>query len=498
MQTKSHISAAALAAALFAVPQLASGQILGVDLDLDVLGVEAGADVDLGGDKLLDVDAGVSLGNDAGLDASVEVGGTDADDSLVDIDPNASGSGADADDATTGPNGGQLIDLDVSNDDTVLDGTIRIGALDDDRRAQALLDLIADPDLADLDLDAAIDDRRVSILAAADLLSDDDLARIDAAVTAEGDGRGELLAALEASVELGAILDKEGIDPTDVLAVQVADNGAAEIIVLGDRVHLALLGDDGDAADLAVGNLATGNVDLLSGEELVEADIELLPQGEQPITTRLRLLANADPDDGQVDLADLSIAELSQLDINLLTGGDSAGGNGDTGGNGGAGGSDDGGSTGGTGGAGDDGSGAGNDGSGSGGSGSDDSTGNGSNDTGSATDDTGSAIAGDLATPVGAGFGIATLDCNIGVLALANGVDATPGAIARADSLELVRIDGCERSLVDAEIGTIRSAIAVNPAITDALDDASIPLDHVIGATIQGGTLTLFVEPAVS
>jgi hypothetical protein len=494
MQTKSHISAAALAAALFAVPQLASGQILGVDLDLDVLGVEADADVDLGGDKLLDVDAGVSLGDDAGLDASVEVGGTDADDSLVDIDLNASGSGADADDATTGPNGGRLIDLGVSNDDAVLDGTIRIGALDDDRRAQALLDLIADPDLAELDLDAAIDDRRVSILAAADLLSDDDLARIDAAVTAGGDGRRELLAALEASVELGAILDKEGIDPTDVLAVQVADNGAAEIIVLGDRVHLALLGDDGDAADLAVDDLATGNVDLLSGEELAEADIELLPQGEQPITTRLRLLANADPDDGQVDLADLSIAELSQLDIDLLTGGDSAGGNG------GAGGSDDGGSTGG---AGDDGSGAGNGGSGdngsdSGGSGSDDGSGNGGDDTGSATDDADGAIDGDLAIPVGAGFGIATLGCNIGVLALANGVDATPGAIARADSLELVRIDGCERSLVDAEIGTIRSAIAVNPSITDALDDASIPLDHVIGATIQGGTLTLFIEPAVS
>ncbi len=119
-------------------------------------------------------------------------------------------------------------------------------------------------------------------------------------------------------------------------------------------------------------------------------------------------------------------------------------------------------------------------------------------DNDSATDDSDGAIGGELATPVGAGFGIATLDCNIGVLALANGLYATPGAIAGADSLELVRIDGCERSLVDTEISTIRSAIAVNPAISGALDDASIPLDHVIGATIQGGTLTLFIEPAVS
>ena len=212
MQTKSHISAAALAAALFAVPQLASGQILGVDLDLDVLGVEADADVDVGGDKLLDVDAGVDLGGDSGVDASVDVGGTDADDSLVDIDLNTSGA---VTTGATGPNGGRLIDLDISHDDAALDadidllprddgtslvdGTIRIGALDDNRRGQALLDLIDSPNLAELDLDAAIDDRRVSILAAADLLPSDDLARIDAAITAGGEGRDELLAALASS-----------------------------------------------------------------------------------------------------------------------------------------------------------------------------------------------------------------------------------------------------------------------------------------------------------
>ena len=445
MQTKSHISAAALAAALFAVPQLASGQILGVDLDLDVLGVEADADVDVGGDKLLDVDAGVDLGGDTGLDASVDVGGTDADDSLVDIDLNASGAAATG---ATGPNGGRLIDLNISDDDAALDadidllprddgtslvdGTVRIGALDDDRRGQALLDLIDSPNLAEIDLDTTIDDRRVSILAAADLLAADELARIDAAITAGGEGRDELLAALDASVELGGILGTEGIDPEDVLAVQVADNGAAEIIVL-DRVQLALLGDDAE-------------------------------------------------DDGQVDLADLTVAELGAVDVDLLTGADST--DDDNGNGGGSGGNGD------TGGSGDDGSGS--------GSGPGDDGGAGTDGDTSASDDADTAASGQLPSPVGARFGIALLDCNIGVLALANGVDATPRAIAGAESLELVRIDGCERSLVDAEIGTIRTAIAVNPAITDALDDASIPLDHVIGATIQGGTLTLFVEPALS
>ena len=82
------------------------------------------------------------------------------------------------------------------------------------------------------------------------------------------------------------------------------------------------------------------------------------------------------------------------------------------------------------------------------------------------------------------------------MLALANGRDATPQAIVSAESLELVRIDGCERSLIDAEIDSIRSAIDTNAAISNVLEQASIPLDQVIGATIQGGTLTLFIDPS--
>jgi len=83
------------------------------------------------------------------------------------------------------------------------------------------------------------------------------------------------------------------------------------------------------------------------------------------------------------------------------------------------------------------------------------------------------------------------------VLALAQGSPATTATIASAKSLELVRIEGCERNLIDPQVGTLHSAIETNPAISAVLDGADIPLDQVIGATIQAGTLTLFIDPVV-
>jgi hypothetical protein len=599
MQTKSYISAAALAAALLITPQTAQAQLLGLDVDLDVLGVEADADVTVGGDSLLDADVDVDTGHDAGLgvDADVEVGGDnlvdadvdigsdgDTDDTaasgggLVDLDVDLGGHGHGHD--ATGPNGGKLIDLNLGHShDAVLDadvdvldspapvhrgsalisGDIRIGALGEADRKGALLDLIDKPHLADLDLDAAIDDRRVAIVAVLDLLGHDSLADIRAAIDLGGHGRGELLDALTDSVELGSILDKHGIDPADVLAVQIAENGATEVIVLDGLVDVALLGDgdahtaptagelaaldidalthdelaeldldllpddlrttvqlhllgsDSDDADLTPGELADIDLDLLTSEELAELDIDLLPE---PIATavNVRLLG----DDGT--LADLSIGDLAAIDISLLP---AAGGDDGTDNNGGTGGTDTGGTggtdtgnTGGTGGTGNTGGGD-NDGSTptpSGGTGGTDTTTTGSTSgsdkgglgTGNppplpgGNKGTGPLLGATPPTQVGAGFGIAALGCDIGTLALASGAEATPQAIASADSLELVRIDGCERSLVDSEVDAIRAAIDGNPAISGVLDDAQIPLDQVIGATIQGDTLTLFIEPSLS
>ena len=564
MQTKSYISAAALAAALLATPGLAHGQLLGLDADLNVLGVEADAAVDVGGDSLIDVDADVNVGSDPGpvtVDADATAGsnsGDTTDGSLVDVD------------LGVGPNGGTLIDLGKSDaalldaDVEVLDqdsstssvsllsGDIRIASLDgDDARKQALLDLLDSPNLADIDLDAVIDDRRVAIIAAADLLGPDSLADISAAIELGGDGRTELRDALAASVELGAILDAEGIDLDDVLAVQIAPDGATEVIVLDDVAHVALLGDNGNLADVTAPDLAKLDIDLLSNEELAEVDLDLLPD-DLRTTAQLRLLGtdgdSSDLTPGQLadvdidllsneelaeldlallpdelatvvqlrllgdgddnSLADLSVEDLAALDLALLpdTGGTGGAGNGagsggssGSGGTGGGTGQNNGGTSGNTGGN-------------TGGNASGAGTGNGAGDDDTGTDDgtdtdvastdidnnVVGAIGKPQAAPAAASFGIAALGCDIGVLAMANGVDATPQAIAGAETLELVRIEGCQQSVVQADVDQVRAAIAANPAISDALDDVAIPVDEVVGASIQRDTLTLFIAPTVS
>ena len=566
MQTKSYISAAALAAAMLATPGLAHGQALGLDVDLDVLGVDADAAVEVGGDSLVDVDADVNVGSDPSpatvdVDASVGSGsGNTASDSLVDID------------LGVGPNGGTLIDLgksdkalldadvEVLNQDTspssvsLLSGDVRIASLDgDDARKQALLGLIDSPNLADIDLDAVIDDRRVAIIAAADLLGPDSLADIYAAIELGGDGRTQLRDALAASVELGAILDAQGIDLDDVLAVQIAPDGATEVIVLDGVARVALLGDNGNLADAASPDLAKLDIDLLSHEELAEVDLDLLPD-DLRTTAQLRLLGidgdGSDPTPGQLadidldllsneelaeldlallpdelatlvqlrllgdeddsTLANLSVDDLAALDLALLPAGDDtdtggggagSGSGGDSSGSGGSGGgagqNDGGGAGGNTGGT------AGGSGTGSGGAGDDDDTGtDGGTDKDVASadidQDTVGAIGKPRAAPAAAGFGIAALGCDIGVLAMANGLDATPRAIAGAEMLELVRIEGCQQSVVQADVAQVRAAIAANPAISEALDAAAVPVDTVVGATIQRDTLTLFIAPTMS
>lgn len=549
MKTRSYISAAALTAALLISPQTTQAQILGLDVNVDVLGVETDANVDVGGDSLLDADVDIGSSGTGESAAAPSHSG-----SLFDVDVDIGHGSA------TGPNGGTLIDLGGANN-AVLDagiklldndkaagssalitGDIRIAALDKDARKDALLDLIEHPNLADIDLDAVIDDRHVAIVALADLLGHDDLADISAAIDLGGEGRLELLDALSASAELTAILGNQGINPSDVLAVQVGDNGATEVIVLDGVVEVALLGDDltageladldidllsrdelaeidldllpddlrtsaqlrllgsdGDDADLTPAELAAIDLDLLSHDELAELDVDLLP-APLGAAVNLHLLA----EDG--DLTDRSIGDLAALDLSLLPAGDNDSGSGNTGNNDNTGGNGGDGSTstptGGT---------TGTDTTTTGSTSGSDTDGAGAPQTGgafpkpiggkpavAANGPAAPALGTMPPSQVGASFGIATLDCDIGTLALASGLEATPQAIAGAATLELVRIDGCQRNLIDAEIDTIRAAIARNPAISGVLDNAEIPLDQVIGATIQDDTLTLFIEPSLS
>lgn len=527
MQTNSYISAAALAAALLASPFPAVAQGIGVNVDAGPVGVsadvstgastDASANISVGGSGTgaVNADAGASLGN-TGSDSNTggSAGGTGLTAS-VSVGSSSSGSSA-----TSGPNGGQLIDLkalgnaasapavpaDGGSDagNSLITGDVRIAALgDDDARAEAMLDLIEDPQLADIDLDAAIDDRQVAILAAADLLTPDQLRDVEAAAGAGGAGRQQLLSALSSGTELGSILSAEGISADDVLAVQIAESGATEVIVLPNTARVAALGNDGNLADASAAQLAKANVDLLSADELAEAQVSAPHQ-----TARVRLFSNDNPDDGTFDIADLSVADLANVDVDLLLP-TSDSGAGDDGSSGGDTGKDNGGDTGsGSGNNGD--TGAGGDAGGGDGTGTD--TGNGNSgglnggDVASSAGGIGKGAGSAASTPaallpatqVGANFGIAALGCNVGVLALANGSDPSPQEIADAESLELVRINGCARSLVDADVGTVRGAIAANPVIVNVLDQVSVPVEGVIGATVQADTLTLFIDPDIS
>src|SRR5690606_37298247 len=315
--------------ALLTAPHLALAQ--GLDLGVNV-GGDSGINVDAG----VDVENGLDIGADVGIGESndnvvdLDIGGTsdsgsDSSNSLVDVDlgvgGGSSGPGA-------GPNGGTLIDLggdlldaDVNllngssgGSNNLVNGDIRIAALDGTARADAMLELIENPNLADINLDASVDDRAVSIVSAADLFDEAALADIELAVNAGGEGRTELPDALSASVELGAVLESEGVDLSDVLAVQVAENGATEVIVLDRPVEVAALGDDGDLADATVEDLAELDVDLLSDEELAEIDLALLPEDARSRAVVRLLESSETPQPGA-----LPQGELVTIDLGAIT-----------------------------------------------------------------------------------------------------------------------------------------------------------------------------------
>lgn len=302
----------------------------GVNVDVGVgLGGQSGLGVDVdagvGGDNGLGVgvDAGVGS-NGVGVDAGVGLGGNEVVGVDVNAEPTNTGSGNLIDvgvgtgGGSTGPNGGHLIDIAVTPDrDPVPD--LHISALDEALRVDALIDLIADPQLAGVDIDAVIDDRRVSILPVGSLLDSVGLGQIVETLSTGEDGRLQLLDAIGDSAVLTSILGNEGIVPEEVLAVRINDNGNTEVIVLGGAVALADLGGatlpgsgaGGSVLDgLTVGELAALDIDLLSDEDLARIDLTLLPNEDQRLDAVVRLLSNADAGGGSVggpiQLVDLS------------------------------------------------------------------------------------------------------------------------------------------------------------------------------------------------
>ncbi|SMQ85623.1 hypothetical protein SAMN06295905_2910 [Devosia lucknowensis] len=368
MRRKTQISAIALTAAMLAAPpafaQLNLGINLGGSSDNGGIGLDAGVNLGIG-DTNVNVGAGVGVGGDSLVDAGVNVDagsesgggaqiGVDAEvlgeDNLVDVN---AGVGT-----RSGGNGGTRgnivgVGVDVLDDDSLLDADVtvgagsggsggsagsgsatpvlgvRIAALDQAARVDAVIDQINTPDLAEADLDALIDDRRVSILALAELFGDEDASEIRALVELGGPGREELIAAIEASVELSAILDRQGLSGENVVAISVNGDGSAELIVVD--LDLDLAGTDNATGPLLDTDLAELDIDLLTDEELARIDLALLPNEQQRLDAIIRILGSSGgsgggTSGGNIELIDvdalLGEESLAQLDAILGRDGD--------------------------------------------------------------------------------------------------------------------------------------------------------------------------------
>ncbi|MBJ3785928.1 hypothetical protein [Devosia sediminis] len=374
MRIQSQISALAFAAAVLAAPpafaQLSLGINLGGNADGGGLGLDAGVDlgigdtevnvdagVGVGGDSLVDADVGVDAGSSGGSTTQVDVGAEVlGDDDVVDVDVGIGSSGSSSSGGSTGggssagSTGGRLIDADV----TIGGGTggsggsggtggntgggsagsseplvgVRVSALDDAARVDALIGQLGAPGIAGTDLDDIVDDTRVSIVAVADLLNQDEVEDIRAQVELGGAGRDELLAAIDASVELGAILDRAGVDSEDVIALSVDAGGNTELLVLDLGVDVADLGSGtGEDGPLLDTDLAALDIDLLTDEELAEVDLALLPNEDQRLDAIVRILGRDGGDaaaggDFELIAVDALLGEDSLAELDAILGGD--------------------------------------------------------------------------------------------------------------------------------------------------------------------------------
>lgn len=294
-------------------------------------GVDVDAGVDVGGSSGLDVDADVGIGGSDGLsvDASADLGQTSGSSRGQSLDVDAtiglgSGGTTSAGKPTTGPNGGTLIDLGaaVTVGNTIVGSTpqapttpatpaaprpapligtgISLSALNDTARIDAVADLLNSSNIAEIDLDAVIDDRNVSILFVNDLLGENGTVEINELLADNADNYQAVLDAIAGSNVLTSVLGNQGIDLDDVVAIQVRGDGATEVLVLDDVVKVAIGGNttgtpaDGNQAGTLPGlgqsDLSTLDVAVLTDEELARVDLSLLPNEDQRLAAVVRLL----------------------------------------------------------------------------------------------------------------------------------------------------------------------------------------------------------------
>ena len=305
MSFKSSISALALASALVAAPpafaQLGisvggdDGINVGVDLDTDD-GLGIGADVGVGGDD------GVNVGTDVGVGRDDELVGVDVDaragaqgDSLLDTDVNVGVGGRDSlvgvdadarvlDNSDNGPLVDLGADATVGGDNSLVDANVNLGTggtggslinLGGAQQAEALLSLVGQSNIVGVNLDAAIDDRRIIIVDIGESFSQDTIADIELALlNGEAAGVEDTRAAVSASVTLSSVLSRNGLSADDVIAVEIGEQGQTYVYVLADLEDGVGITAD---ADLAGTDIADADVRLLQDDTLASADVDILP-----------------------------------------------------------------------------------------------------------------------------------------------------------------------------------------------------------------------------
>jgi hypothetical protein len=115
------------------------------------------------------------------------------------------------------------------------DGDMRLLAIrDDDERLEALLALVNDCPVGEIDLAALVDDRRITIIDLRDIFEEPGLARLQAVLRAGAPGRKQTIRAVQGDDELQAVLAREGIAANEVVALQVGESGMTEVFVLPD------------------------------------------------------------------------------------------------------------------------------------------------------------------------------------------------------------------------------------------------------------------------
>ncbi|WP_172125595.1 MULTISPECIES: hypothetical protein [unclassified Devosia] len=351
----------------------------GINADVGLGGDTAvDADVDVGGDDGLGVDA--EIGGDAAVDVGVEAGDSEmvsgtvlgGDGSpranVLDTDVNViQGAPVSADvNLGSGSRSGAAVDADVQigaqqtatidPTQTVNGGTRLLALGSPTARTEALIELIADPGLAEIDLDASIDDRRIALVRVDEVLSEAALAEIEIAIGDNPEGRADLLAVLEDSAVLSSVLEREGVALEDVLAIEVGADGLTEVLVRGapealvaevdaagiDVVDAELGAGSGElAADVAIlprdgqaggegaasGDLADLDIAALTEEELAALDLSLLPDEQQRVDAVLRILGTegdaSGAGGGEITILDLDalLGEAAQADVLATLGG---------------------------------------------------------------------------------------------------------------------------------------------------------------------------------